>query len=29
MDSHKAELKDNWERLQNGEEAVRIKPLRK
>ena len=29
MDSHKAELKANWERLQNGEEAVRIKPLRK
>lgn len=29
MDDHKSELMENWSRLQNGEEAIKIKPLRK
>ena len=28
MDDHKEELKDNWNRLQNGEEVIKIKPFR-
>ena len=29
MESHTNELKENWNRLQNGEEAIKIKPFKK
>ena len=29
MDDHKAELKENWNRLQKGDEVIKIKPLKK
>ncbi len=29
MEDHQEELNENWSRLQNGEEATKIKPLKK
>lgn len=29
MEEHKTELEENWKRLQNGEEVVKIKPFKK